>query len=77
MPLLNEREVPPGVHHDVQHLIPVTVTMRWATGAEQDDALAVEWCGTGADAVVRVRLREEKRVMTGCVWLPASDVRRR
>lgn len=76
VPLLNGVEVPAGVHHDVDHPIPVTVTLRWATGDEQLDADAVEWWGRGPDAVVRVRIAD-RRVMTGAVWLPAADVRRR
>ena len=42
IPLLNGRPVPPGKHHDVQHPIPVTVTLRWETGDEQLDTIAVE-----------------------------------
>lgn len=92
VPLLNEREVPPGVHHDVQHPVPVTVTLRWATGTEQLDTIALEWwgpnvCHRGDDeysrresvrdrALVRVRVADT-RVMTGAVWVPAGDVRRR
>lgn len=76
VPLLNAHEVPPGVHHDATHPIPVTVTLRWATGVEQLDTIAVEWWGRGPDAVVRVRIAD-RRVMTGAVWVPAADVRRR
>jgi hypothetical protein len=75
-PLHNECEVPAGVHHDVDHPIPVTVTLRWATGTEQHDTVALEWWGRGPDAVARVRIAD-RRVMTGAVWVPASDVRRR
>lgn len=70
-PLLNARPVPPGVHHDVHDPIPVTVTLRWQTGVEQLETLALEWTRT----VVRVRMVDQ-RVMTGAVWLPAEDVRR-
>jgi hypothetical protein len=72
VPLLNAREVPPGVHHDVDRPVPVTVTLRWATGTERLDTLAVEWTAT----LVRVRV-VDLRVMTGAVWVPACDVRRR
>lgn len=74
-PLLNARPVPRGTHHDVDDPIPVTATLRWATGDEQLDTVAVEWWGSGADAVVRVRIGD-LRVMTGAVWVPAEDVRR-
>jgi hypothetical protein len=78
VPLLNGHEVPAGVHHDVANPIPVVVTLRWATGDEVAEALAVEWWTRGAIVpLVRVRLRGEKRLMTGCVWVPAGDVRRR
>jgi hypothetical protein len=70
--LLNAREVPPGVHHDVDRPVPVTVTLRWATGTERLDTLALEWTAT----LVRVRI-VDLRVMTGAVWVPASDVCRR
>lgn len=76
VPLLNARPVPRGTHHDVDDPIPVTVTLRWETGDEQLDTVAVEWWGSGPDAVVRVRVAD-LRVMTGAVWLPAGDVRRR
>ena len=76
VPLLNAQRVPPGTHHDVDDPIPVTVTLRWATGDEQLDTLAVEWWGAGAGALVRVKL-SDLRVMTGAVWVPAADVRRR
>jgi len=72
VPLLNARPVPPGVHHDVEHPIPVTVRLRWETGVELYDTDAVEWCG----GVIRVRIAD-LRVMTGAVWLPVEDVRRR
>ena len=75
-PLLNAHPVPPGKHHDVPDPIPVTATLRWATGVEQLDTAAVEWWGTGERAVVRVRIADP-RVMTGAVWVPAEDVRRR
>lgn len=54
----------------------MTVTLRWATGVKQLDTVALEWWGRGPDAVVRVRVAD-RRVMTGAVWLPAEDVRRR
>lgn len=54
----------------------MTVTLRWETGTEQLDTLAVEWWGAGDRAVVRVRIADS-RVMTGAVWVPAIDVRRR
>ena len=76
VPLLNARPVPHGTHHDVDDPIPVTVTLRWETGDEHFDTVAVEWWGAGTDAVVRVRIGD-LRVMTGAVWLPAADVRRR
>ena len=76
VPLLNARPVPKGTHHDVDHPIPVTVTLRWATGDEELDTEAVEWWGAGDAAVVRVKMTD-LRVMTGAVWLPAADVRRR
>lgn len=72
VPLLNARPVPAGVHHDVEQPLPVTVTLRWETGAERLDTVAVEWTTT----LVRVRIAD-LRVMTGAVWLPAADVRRR
>lgn len=72
VPLLNARPVPPGVHHDVEHPIPVTVRLRWETGIELYDTVAVEWCG----GVIRVRIAD-LRVMTGAVWVPVEDVRRR
>ncbi len=75
-PLLNAHEVPPGVHHDVEHPIPVTVTLRWATGTEQLDTVAVEWWHADGHDVVRVRIAD-RRVMTGAVWVPAEDVQRR
>jgi hypothetical protein len=77
VPLLNAQRVPPGVHHDVFDPIPVTVTLRWETGEEERDTIAVEWWTTERDgAVVRVQI-SDSRVMTGAVWLPAGDVRRR
>jgi len=75
-PLLNAQRVPPGVHHDVDQPIPVTVTLRWETGDEELDTLAVEWQGAGDRAVVRVQIADA-RVITGAVWVPAADVRRR
>nr|WP_195969121.1 hypothetical protein [Cellulomonas hominis] len=75
--LLNARPVPPGVHHDVERPIPVVATLRWATGTEEIDTLALEWWRPRrGHAVVRVRI-VDLRVMTGAVWLPANDVRRR
>ena len=71
VPLLNQCPVPAGVHHDVDWPIPVTVTLRWATGVEVLDTVALEWTRT----VVRVRIADV-RVMTGAVWVPAQDVRR-
>ena len=70
--LNNQHTVPPGVHHDVVHPLPVTATLRWATGDEQLDTLALEWTAH----LVRVRIADH-RCMTGAVWLPASDVSRR
>lgn len=70
-PLLNARAVPPGVHHDVHDPIAVTATLRWETGVEQLDTVALEWTRT----LVRVRIAD-LRVLTGAVWLPAEDVRR-
>lgn len=76
VPLLNARPVPRGVHHDVQHPIPVVATLRWATGLEELQTVALEWWGLRGDqAVVLVRIVDQ-RVMTGAVWLPAADVRR-
>lgn len=75
-PLLNAHPVPPGKHHDVPDQIPVTVTLRWETGDEQLDTVALEWWRDRGEAVVRVRIADQ-RVMTGAVWLPAEDVRRR
>lgn len=75
-PLLNAQRVPPGLHHDVDRPIPVTVTLRWETGDEELDTLAVEWQGKGDRAVVRVQIADA-RVITGAVWVPAADVRRR
>jgi hypothetical protein len=72
VPLLNARPVPTGVHHDVEHPIAVTVRLRWETGIELYDTFVVEWWG----AEVRVRIAD-LRVITGAVWLPAEDVRRR
>ncbi|NKY08968.1 hypothetical protein [Cellulomonas hominis] len=76
VPLLNAQPVPKGTHHDVDHPIPVTVTLRWETGDEQLDTEAVEWWTTGGETVVRVKMAD-LRVMTGAVWLPAADVHRR
>lgn len=75
-PLLNARPVPAGVHHDVPEPIPVTVTLRWESGDERLDTVALEWWRDRGEAVVRVRIADP-RVMTGAVWLPAEDVRRR
>jgi hypothetical protein len=70
--LLNQHQVPAGVHHDVDHPVPVVATLWWATGTEQLDTLALEWTRT----IVRIRITD-LRVMTGAVWIPAGDVRRR
>ena len=76
VPLLNARPVPPGLHHDVPRPIPVVATLRWRTGIEELETLALEWWRPRGDQpVVRVRIVDQ-RVMTGAVWLPASDVRR-
>ena len=83
-PLLNAHPVPPGVHHDVQQPVDVTVTLRWEDGNEQLDTIALEWWRPGFKSrgddlnrpLVRVRLIDP-RVMTGAVWVPAEDVRRR
>lgn len=72
VPLLNAHPVPPGRHHDVDRPIPVSVTLRWSSGTERLDTVAVEWTA----ALVRVRIAD-LRVMTGAVWVPATDVRRR
>lgn len=74
--LLDARPVPRGMHHDVDDPIPVTVTLWWETGDERLDTVAVEWWGTGPDAVVRLRIGN-LRVMTGAVSLSIADVRRR
>ncbi|MCG7285341.1 hypothetical protein MHY85_05045 [Cellulomonas sp. ACRRI] len=52
--------------------IPVRVTLRWETGDETVDTVALEW----TPRLVRVRV-SDLRVMTGAVWVPAEDVRRR
>ncbi|MBW0254481.1 MULTISPECIES: hypothetical protein [unclassified Cellulomonas] len=52
--------------------MPVTAVLRWATGDELLETLALEW----TRSVVRVRITD-LRVMTGAVWLPAADVQRR
>ncbi len=70
--LLNWRPVPAGVHHDVDRPVPVRAILRWVTGAERVDTLALEW----TRILVRVRVVDH-RVMTGAVWIPAGDVRRR
>ena len=70
VPLLNAAPVPPGEHHDVDRPVPVTAILRWVTGAETVDTLALEW----TRMLVRVRLVDH-RVMTGAVWVPAGDVR--
>jgi hypothetical protein len=70
--LLNQHPVPAGVHHDVDEPVPVVAALRWATGTELCETLALEWTRT----LVRVRV-SDLRVMTGAVWLPAADVRRR
>jgi hypothetical protein len=72
VPLLNARPVPPGKHRDVEAPIPVTVALRWETGVELLDTVAVEW----DRHLIRVRIADA-RVMTGAVWLPVEDVRRR
>lgn len=72
VPLLNQQPVPAGVHHDVDDPVPVVAVLRWATGTELCQTVAVEWTRT----VVRVRV-VDLRVMTGAVWLPARDVHRR
>lgn len=69
--LLNGRPVPPGVHHDVDWPVPVCARLRWATGDEVVQTVALEWTRT----VVRVRVAD-LRVMTGAVWIPAGDVAR-
>ncbi len=75
--LLNACPVPPGVHHDVEQPIPVIATLRWVTGPEDTDTLALEWWrAVPSGPVVRVRVID-LRLMTGAVWLPAADVRRR
>ena len=82
--LTNAHPVPPGHHHDVPDPLPVAVTLRWETGDEQLDTIALEWWrpafkseGDGLNRpLVRVRLIDP-RVMTGAVWVPAEDVRRR
>lgn len=91
VPLHNQRPVPPGVHHDVERPVPVTVTLRWETGVEELETVALEWWSTTRDprddaqtlgrsarerSVVRVRI-SDLRVMTGAIWVPAEDVRRR
>lgn len=76
VPLHNQHPVPPGVHHDDDQPVPVTVTLRWASGDEQLNTVAVEWWRAGGRDVARVRIAD-RRVMTGAVWLPADDVRRR
>lgn len=48
IPLHNQRPVPPGVDHDVEHPLPVTITLHWETGTEQLDTLAVEWQATSS-----------------------------
>jgi hypothetical protein len=70
--LLDAHEVPAGIHHDVEQPIPVTAVLRWATDDEMLDTVALEW----TSLLVRVRI-VDLRVMTGAVWLPARDVRRR
>ncbi len=72
VPLHNALPVPAGVHHDVDRPVPVTAVLRWATGDELLETLALEW----TRSVVRVRITD-LRVMTGAVWLPAADVQRR
>lgn len=69
--LLNGRPVPPGVHHDVHRPVPVRARLRWATGDEVLETVALEWTRT----LVRVRVAD-LRVMTGAVWIPAGDVTR-
>jgi hypothetical protein len=72
VPLRNWLAVPGGVHHDVEHPVPVTVVLRWATGPEPVDTLALDW----TRMLARVRVID-LRVMTGAVWLPVRDVRHR
>lgn len=75
-PLLNAQPVPRGVHHDVDRPIPVIATLRWATGEEEYPTHAVEWWTASGRTVVRVQIADA-RVITGAVWLPLEDVRRR
>ncbi len=71
--ILNAHPVPPGVHHDVAHPIPVTARIVWEdAGEEHVDTVAVEW----TPELVRVWL-DDRRWMLKAVWLPAQDVRRR
>jgi hypothetical protein len=72
VPLHNQRPVPPGVHHDIEYPVPVVVTLYWETGTEHLETLAVEW----DRHLVRIRI-SDLRVMTGAIWVPAEDVRRR
>lgn len=51
VPLLNGQPVPAGVHHDVDHPIPVRARLRWRTGTEELDTVALEW----TTRLVRVR----------------------
>jgi hypothetical protein len=72
VPLQNQHPVPRGVHHDVERPVPVTADLRWETGAETVETVALEW----TRALVRIRIID-LRVMTGAVWIPVGDVRRR
>lgn len=71
--ILNAHDVPPGVHHDVENPIPVTVRILWERdGLEEVDTVAVEW----TSRLVRVWL-SDRRWQPAAVWVPAEDVRRR
>ena len=67
----NERPVPPGVHRDVAHPIPVRVRLVWSTGPQWIDGLALEW----TQRLVRVETRD-RRLHPRVVWVRAEDVRR-
>lgn len=54
----------------------VVATMRWEGGDEECETDAVEWWTDGGRTVMRVRIADT-RVMTGAVWLPLEEVRRR
>lgn len=49
--------VPAGVHHDVTQPLPVTVTLRWVTGADELATIALRWTRT----LVRVPITEVSR----------------